>query len=44
MLPVKEENILNNPLGIYITGFDFIQDVSNVNTSQQMQPAKSVKK
>ena len=44
MLPVKEENILNNPLGIYIIGFDFIQDVSNVNTSQQMQPAKSVKK
>lgn len=31
MLPVQEENILNNPLGIYITGFDFIQDISAVN-------------
>lgn len=33
MLPVKEENILNNPLGIYITGFDFIQDISSVNNN-----------
>lgn len=33
MLPVKEENILYNPLGIYITGFDFIQDISSVNSS-----------
>lgn len=37
MLPVEEDNILNNPLGIYITGFDFIQDVSNVNNNQQMK-------
>lgn len=41
MLPVEEDNILNNPLGIYITGFDFIQDVSNVNNNNQQQKIQS---
>lgn len=40
-LPVQEENILNNPLGIYITGFDFIQDISTVNDQQNQQNKKN---
>lgn len=30
-LPVKEEDLLINPLGLYITGFDFVQDAAAVN-------------
>ena len=30
-LPVKKEDLLINPLGLYITGFDFTQDAAAVN-------------
>jgi len=32
-LPVKDEDLLINPLGLYITGFDFVQDAAVVNSS-----------
>lgn len=32
-LPVKKEDMLINPLGLYITGFDFVQDAAAVNTA-----------
>lgn len=32
-LPVEEKDLLVNPLGIYITGFDFTQDATAVNAS-----------
>ena len=31
MLPVEEDQLLLNPLGLYISGFDFTNDVSEVN-------------
>lgn len=32
-LPVKDEDMLINPLGLYITGFDFVQDAAAVNSN-----------
>lgn len=44
MLPVKEENIMTNPLGMYITGFDFAKDAAAINTSGQQAIAPASKK
>lgn len=40
-LPVKQEDMLINPLGLYITGFDFVQDASAVNASGKKATANS---
>ena len=33
-LPVEKEKLEINPLGLYITGFDFSNDASQVNNGQ----------
>lgn len=35
-LPAKEEDMLINPLGLYITGFDFVQDAASVNAGNKV--------